>query len=52
MEDTFGKLSFQAITFACFKSQTKMEKVATFPSEKKIKRFLRFCYQALKLHYL
>lgn len=37
MEDTFGKLSFQGITFACFKSQTKMEKAATFPSEKKLK---------------
>lgn len=44
MEDTFGKLNFQAITFAYFRSQTTMEKAATFPSEKKknIQRFLRF----------
>lgn len=35
MEDTFGKLNFQAITFAYFRSQTTMEKAATFPSEKK-----------------
>lgn len=53
MEDTFGKLNFQAITFAYFRSQTTMEKAATFPSEKKkYSKILTFCYQALKLHYL